>query len=143
MTRSDFYVLPTPDPDARLRFACQLIEKVQALGHRVYVRTESESAARALDERLWDFREEAFVPHALVAANEDAPVQIGYGDSLPEHRDVYLNLALQVPEPALAFNRTLEVVIQEDTVLEATRANYRCYQQRGFEIHMNDMRAKR
>ncbi|WP_421862098.1 DNA polymerase III subunit chi [Motiliproteus sp.] len=140
--RSDFYVLPTEDPDARRRFLCKVLEKVVALGHRIYIRTDDETQARQLDEWLWDYQPEAFLPHSLLAAGLNSPIEIGYGDSKPDHREVFVNLALEIDELALEFNRTIEIVVQQTEILEATRANYRRYQGQGYEIHMNDMRRK-
>lgn len=140
--RSDFYVLPSADADSRERFLYKLLERIRPLGHQIYIRVESEAHARALDHSLWDYRPEAFMPHALVAAKEQVNIEIGYGDALPDHQDVYINLALEIPDQALGFNRTIEIVVQQEDVLAATRANYRRYQQSGYEIHMNDMRPK-
>ncbi|MEH6471893.1 MAG: DNA polymerase III subunit chi [Halopseudomonas sp.] len=142
MPRSDFYVLPTNDSEARRRFLCKVLEKVHGLGHRIYIRTTDETSARQLDELLWDYRPEAFLPHSLVAEQLDSPIEIGYGDSLPQHRDVFVNLELAVDDAALNFERIIEVVVQQPDILEATRANYRRYKERDYEIHMNDMRRK-
>jgi DNA polymerase-3 subunit chi len=142
MPRSDFYILPTDDPDARRRFLCKVLEKVHGLGLPIYIRADSETAARQLDELLWSYRPDAFLPHSLIAEQLDSPIEIGYGDSLPRHRKVYVNMALEAQPSALDFERIIEVVVQQDDILEATRANYRHYKQRGYEIHMNDMRRK-
>ncbi len=142
MPRSDFYILPTDDPQARRRFLCKVLEKVYTLGHRVYIRAGDETSARQLDELLWEFRTDAFLPHSLIAEQLNSAIEIGYGDSLPEHRDVYVNLELEVADVALGFERIIEVVVQQQDILDATRANYRRYKQQGYEIRMNDMRRK-
>lgn len=142
MSRSDFYILPSDDSGTRRRFLCKVLEKVYGLGHRIYIRATDEAAARQLDELLWEYRSDAFLPHSLIAEGLDSPIEIGYGDSLPQHREVYVNMALEASELSLSFERIIEVVVQQDDILEATRANYRTYQQRGYQIHMNDMRRK-
>jgi DNA polymerase-3 subunit chi len=142
MPRSDFYILPTDDPDARPRFLCKVLEKVQGLGHRIYIRAANENEAKQLDQLLWDYRPSAFLPHSLLAEQLGSPIEIGYGDSLPEHRDVYVNMALEADPLSLEFERIIEVVVQQEEILAATRNNYRDYQQRGYEIRMNDMRRK-
>lgn len=142
MARSDFYILPTEDPDARPRFLCKVLEKVYGLGHRIYIRAASENDAKLLDQLLWDFRPSAFLPHSLLAEQLGSPIEIGYGDSRPDHRDVYVNMALEAEPLSLEFDRIIEVVIQQTDILAATRSNYRDYQQRGYDIHMNDMRRK-
>jgi DNA polymerase-3 subunit chi len=140
MPRSDFYVLAAEDLQARRHFLCKVLEKVTRLGHKIYIRTDNETSARQLDELLWEFRADAFLPHSLVAEQLNSSIEIGYGDSLPSHRDVFVNLELEVADIALQFERIIEVVVQNQEILDATRANYRLYQQHGYEIRMNDMR---
>lgn len=142
MPRSDFYVLPSPELDKREQFLYKLLEKVTALGHQVYIRTASEQHAATLDNRLWDYSPHGFIPHSLTAENLASPVEIGYGDSMPKHRDVYLNLDLAIPDAALKFDRVIEIVVQTPDILAATRDNYRRYKTAGYDIHMNDMRPK-
>lgn len=142
MPRADFYVLPSTEPQARNRFLLKLLEKVVGLGRALYIRTETEAEALHLDKLLWEYRADAFLPHSLVAEGLHSPIEIGYGDALPAHRDVFLNLCLELPEEALQFERITEIVIQQPDVLEASRANYRRCQQAGFKINMNDMRPK-
>ena len=55
---------------------------------------------------------------------------------------MFINLELEIAEAALEFTRIIEIVVQQEEVLAATRANYRRYQQQGYELHMNDMRRK-
>ncbi|MFT5721381.1 MAG: DNA polymerase-3 subunit chi [Motiliproteus sp.] len=140
MSRSDFYILATDDPQTRRHFLCKVLEKVYGLGHRIYIRASDETSARQLDEWLWEFRSNAFLPHSLIAEQLDSPIEIGYGDSLPEHRDVFINLELEVTDAALTFDRIIELVIQQPDILAATRANYRRYKLQGYDIRMNDMR---
>ena len=142
MSRSDFYVLPSPAPEARMNFLYKLLEKILKLGRRVYIKAESEEQARMLDTRLWDYQDQAFIPHSLVAEGLASPLEIGYGDAKPDHCDVYLNFALDIADEALKFDRIIEIVVQEPRILESTRNNYRRYKQAGYDIHMNDMRRK-
>ncbi len=142
MNRCDFYVLPSTAPEKREHFLYKLLEKVTALGHRVYIRAASEQQASILDNKLWDYSEQGFIPHSLIAEGLNSPVEIGYGDSLPEHRDVFLNFDLEIPEHALAFDRILEIVVQTPEILAATRENYKLYKNADYDIHMNDMRPK-
>ncbi|MEZ5578324.1 MAG: DNA polymerase III subunit chi [Candidatus Competibacteraceae bacterium] len=43
--------------------ACRLADKAYGLGHTVYLFTASEARAAALDDLLWTFRQDSFVPH--------------------------------------------------------------------------------
>ena len=125
-----------------MHFLYKLLEKVVRLGHKVYIRAASEQQANLLDNRIWDYQDQAFLPHSLVAEGLESPIEIGYGDAQPTHKDIFLNFDLEIPDQALSFNRIIEIVVQEQSILEATRCNFRHYKKAGFDIHMNDMRKK-
>ena len=142
-SKADFYVLPSSDPDARGRFLCRLVEKIGALGHQIYIQTPDEQEAKRIDQLLWEYRPEAFIPHHLLGDDKiSSPVQIGWNEQRPEHKDVYVNLNLDIPQDALEFERILEVVVQTEDVLTSTRKNYKTYQSNGIQIDMHDMRPK-
>ena len=63
-TKIDFYILPSAATSARLDFACKLTEKAWRLGHRVYLHCSDAAQRQDLDERLWRFKGESFVPHS-------------------------------------------------------------------------------
>ncbi len=140
MTRADFYILAASDEDDRQQFFCRLSEKILGLGLQVFVQVPDEIRATRLDERLWSWRPDSFVPHALQGASPTSPVTIGWGTALPAHRDVYVNLGLELPPEALKFRRIVEIVVQEPAILEASRNNYRLCQTHGVELHRTDMR---
>ncbi|WP_286236990.1 DNA polymerase III subunit chi [Neptuniibacter halophilus] len=141
-SKADFYVLPSSDPDARGRFLCRLVERIRALEHKIYIQAADEPEARRLDQLLWEFRPDAFIPHAMVGEQPAAEVEIGWAEQRPSHQDVFVNLNLEIPEDALQFDRILEVVVQTDDVLSATRANYKRYQSQNIPVDMHDMRKR-
>ncbi|MGB0204490.1 MAG: DNA polymerase III subunit chi [Neptuniibacter sp.] len=141
-SKADFYVLPSSDPDARGRFLCRLVDKILGLGHQIYIQTANEAEAKRIDQQLWEFQPESFIPHSLT--NEDLPakVKIGWDDQRPDHKDVFVNLNLDIPEDALGFDRIIEVVVQTEDVLTSTRKNYKLYKDHNTLIDMHDMRKK-
>ncbi|KEA64821.1 DNA polymerase III chi subunit [Marinobacterium lacunae] len=140
MSRADYYILADADPDSRELFLCRLCEKILGLGLNIYIHMPSESDAERLDQRLWAFRPDAFVPHVILGDKPSAPIEIGHGEQRPEHREVFINLALSLPEDAFEFQRIVEIVVQDADVLEATRQNYQRCRDRGVELHRTDMR---
>ncbi|MBN1008172.1 DNA polymerase III subunit chi [Amphritea pacifica] len=140
MSQADFYVLPDADPESRTAFLCRLADKVLGHGRNAYIHVAGETEAERLDQLLWDYRADAFIPHGLLNRKPDAPVQIGWGDQLPQHRDVYINLALDASEETLKFDRILEIVIQQPDILAATRKNFALYKNNGITPKMHDMR---
>lgn len=146
MTRIDFYILPDNDSEARLRFACRLIDKAQRLGHKVFVATDGQSQAQSLSELLWTQQPESFIPHEIQVdrrgPEQTAPVCIGYGEECGDHHEVLINLASAVPAYFSRFQRLSEVVVQEPAILEDTRANFKFYRDRGYPIQSHDMRSR-
>ena len=132
--RADYYVLSEADQDARERFLCRLCEKILTLGLKIHIHTPSPSDAERLDARLWSFRPEAFIPHGLLGSTPPAPVEIGHSDQQASHREVFINLTLELPEEALGFQRIVEIVSQAPAVVAATRSNYRRCRERGLEL---------
>lgn len=142
MSRADYYILPDSDPDSRAAFLCRLCDKILGLGLRIFISTEHETAARQLDQQLWSARPESFVPHVLLGQAPDSPIEIGWGDQLPDHRQVFVNLSAHLPDAAFDFERIVEIVVQTPEVLAATRDNYARCRDRGIELHRTDMRRR-
>ena len=135
--RIDFYLLDEPGPAACEATACRIAEKAWRHGHRVHLHVDSPESARRLDELLWTWRDESFVPHSVCGADEvsaGAPVTIGSG-SLPQFdSDVLLNLDSCVPDGFDRFARVAEVVGGEEAARSAGRERFRRYRVHGCEL---------
>ncbi|MGI9331803.1 MAG: DNA polymerase III subunit chi [Gammaproteobacteria bacterium] len=132
MSRVDFYVLAGGQPEA---FACRLAEKISLLGHRVNVLVGSDEGARRLDDLMWTFRQDSFVPHALAgAATPGDPVVIHGAEEPSAELDVLINLTPRLPECAGRTVRILEIVGPDAESKAAARHRFRAYQERDFEI---------
>ncbi|MDF3935042.1 DNA polymerase III subunit chi [Pseudomonas citronellolis] len=134
MTRVDFYVIPSADPDARLTIACRLADKAWRQGMRVYLLCADEAQRDTLDARLWSFRKEAFVPHNAADEDPEAPVILGLGQPPAGQRDLLINLTLTVPSFAREFSRIAELVVEEPAIRQAARENFRYYREQGYPL---------
>ncbi|KJZ06111.1 DNA polymerase III subunit chi [Halomonas sp. S2151] len=156
MTKIDFYILPDTTLEARLAFACRLTETIARKGYRLYLYAEDEAMARELDQRLWDFRPDAFVPHALEAGGgadareagagtteagienaRQVPVTIGWQgppQSLDPPPQAMLNLSPEIPEWFSRFERVAEIINQHQDVLTVKRECWKTYKQRGYPV---------
>jgi DNA polymerase-3 subunit chi len=76
MTEIRFYHLQTRSIDQALP---DLLTKALTAGHRVLVRCADKAAADSLNEQLWTFRPDAFLPHGTAK------------DGFPERQPVYLS----------------------------------------------------
>lgn len=134
MSKVDFYILPTDSLSARLDFACKLCEKAWRLGHRVYLHCQDDEQRNALDERLWHFKGEAFVPHDLAEQHADARVALGLGDTAGEHRDLLINLGGDVAGFVGQFERVAEIVVEEASIRQLARERFRFYREQGYAL---------
>ena len=134
--RVDFYLIEEPEAGGRDATACRIAEKAWRRGHRVHLHAGSAEAARRLDDLLWTWRDESFVPHAACDSGEAAgrePVTIGWG-TLPDFADdVLLNLDARVPDGFERFGRIAEFVGGGEASRAAGRERFRRYRAEGRE----------
>jgi DNA polymerase-3 subunit chi len=135
MTRVDFYVVSRSEPDAVLSTACRLAEKAFHLKNRVFINAASRDQAVALDQLLWTFRDDSFVPHGRAGAGSDRddPVSIGSGETPDAPFDVLINLGDDVPLWAKESPRIAEIVGADPQSRAAGRKRYRHYRDEGYE----------
>ncbi len=135
--RIDFYLVEEPGADAGDATACRIAETVWRRGHRVHLHADSRESARRLDDLLWTWRDESFVPHSVCGADEaagGAPVTIGWGTLPGFADDVLLNLDSRVPDGFERFARVAEVVGGADSARAAGRERFRRYRALGCEL---------
>lgn len=137
MTRVSFYILNSQDPHSRQAFACRLAEKAWREGHQVFIYTENADQSAAMDNALWAFRPESFVPHQIMAesAAVTAPVLISHGNTPPPRlMDVLINLNAEQPLFFSQFERLAEIINDEQQVKQHGRQRYKFYQDRGYHL---------
>ncbi|CAI8870949.1 DNA polymerase III subunit chi [Pseudomonas sp. IT-P176] len=134
MTKVDFYILPSADPQARLDFACKLSEKAWRMGLRIYLHCSDAAQRDDLDARLWAFKGESFVPHGPAESEPDGLIVLGLGDDPGEHQDLLVNLDLKVPPFAQRFARVAEVVVEDPAIRQAARESFRLYREQGYPL---------
>ncbi len=133
MTRIDFH---SKVPD-KISYTCRLVRKACAADMKVVVFSDDHGQLAALDDALWTFSEQDFLPH-VHAADELAamtPVVLTHdaGDELPHHQ-VLINLSRETPTHFARFERLFEIVSTDEDDLLAGRERYRQYQQRGYPL---------
>ncbi|KTD08702.1 DNA polymerase III subunit chi [Legionella jamestowniensis] len=139
--RVDFYLLNSQDEAARWLLACRLLEKAYLRGHRVFVHCESQKDAHELDELLWTFKDNSFIPHNLQGEGPEPPppIQIGYQAEPRGYSDILLNLNSTIPEFYKRFKRVMEIVVNDETAKELSRKHYKKYRTHQCELHTHNM----
>ena len=135
----DFYVLQEQSPGGRFKLACRIIEKAYRLGHRVYVRTGNSDDTNVLDDLLWTFSQNSFVPHQLSAESDsrESPVVIGEYPPAAEGTDVVISVADGPVSDFTAYPRIVEIVGWEDDEKASGRDRFRYYREHSMEPNIH------
>jgi DNA polymerase III subunit chi len=140
MPKVNFYLLKDSDEAARRRFACRLAEQQTKQGQRVYLLATSQAEALELDQLLWSFAPESFVPHALVSTAEattSVPALIGYAPR-PDMACV-LNLSDAAVSEYAGLSTIAEFVLNADDAKAHSRTRWNHYKQLGFELQLHQL----
>lgn len=132
--RVDFYILPECKDNGRALLACRLTDKAYNLGHTVYLLAASDPQAAALDDLLWTFRQDSFIPHERYPSTDaqGSPVLIGTTLPVNDPAQVLINFTDCLPEGFERFERIVELVDQHPAVLAASRERFRQYREQGL-----------
>ena len=133
MPRIEFYVLSSSDQASRLLAACKLAMKGWRAGMPVFLRCQDEAQARELDDLLWRFKADAFIPHDLAASDPRAPVVIGRDEEPAATQGLLVNLQPDISPHVERFARVIEIVNQDPPLLAACRNNVLLYRKRGYD----------
>ena len=140
MPRADFYLIAKPRFAAEpLRLVCELARRAYAARQPTLILARDLEQAEALDELLWAFDEDAFIPHQIAGDDDDAGTAVLIvppGVATPD-RPLLINLRDDCATGTC--ERVLEVVAADASAREGSRARWRGYQQRGFEVAKHDM----
>ena len=141
MPRADFYLIAKPRfLNEPLRLVCELARKAHDAGHSLLILARSEDQAEELDELLWSFDEDAYIPHQIAGMDEDddiTPVLIVPPGVDSPSRPLLLNLRDEVAPPP--FERVLEVVPADPSARGPLRERWRQYQALGYALNKYDM----
>ena len=141
MARADFYLIAKPRfREQPLLLVCELAKKALAAGQPMLVLARDAAQAEQLDDLLWSFDPDAYIPHQIAGADldeDEADVLIATPDSDVPLRPLVLNLRDAAVEGM--FERVLEVVPADPAAREPLRERWRRYKARDLELRKYDM----
>ena len=141
MPRADFYLIDKPRFRAEpLLLVCELARRATDAGQHTLVLVRDAAQAEALDDLLWSFDPDAYVPHQIAGTDEDedeAAVLIAPPGVDAPLRPLLVNLRDDPPQGA--FERVLEVVPADESARGPLRERWKHYQSLGFELKKHDM----
>jgi DNA polymerase-3 subunit chi len=134
--RIDFYVLEADATDGRLRLACKIIDSAYRSGHTAYLWARDDHETDLLDDLLWTFSQNSFVPHSRNSHNSDltTPVHIGYHPPQSGSAEVVVSVADRPVEDYSNFLRIAEVVGFGEAEKQSGRSRFKFYRNQGLEL---------
>ncbi|MDH5435187.1 MAG: DNA polymerase III subunit chi [Gammaproteobacteria bacterium] len=144
MTKVDFYITENKKPTARLDLACRLAEKIHTLGHHIYIHTDDETQSQTIDDLLWTFKQDSFLPHCIVTTecdHEDNTILIGHDLNNEHEDDVLINLSSEVPSFFSRFHRVVELIDQDEKQRQMGRDRFKFYKERGYPLDSHPIKS--
>ncbi|MBZ0332903.1 DNA polymerase III subunit chi [Marinobacter sp. AL4B] len=140
-----FHILAQNTPVARNLHAAKLVDKAWQQGDRVCVLCENQQQAQELDDLLWNFTPDAFIPHSI-ATDPSSPCSDPVGILLyppaATDWDTVIILTSDLPEQADQYRRLALVAQNDPAVLNQARGHYKQLRKLGIEARVHDMRKR-
>ncbi len=123
--------------DSLLFNACKHAANFYRQNKKVFIYSEDQKQAHDIDEMLWAFEADSFVPHNLMGEGPSygSPVEISW-QAPTNRRAVLINLTVNIPSFANQFSQIIEFIPADETLKQQARQRYRAYQQLGFAVKM-------
>jgi DNA polymerase-3 subunit chi len=139
--RADFYLIAKPRfLEEPLRLVCELARKSYDANLWTLVLARDMDQAEQIDAMLWEFDDEAYIPHQIAGTDEEdelTPVLIATPEIDVPARALVINLRDAAYEGAC--ERILEVVPADPAAREPLRERWKHYKARGFDVAKYDM----
>lgn len=151
MTRVTFYLLNSQRQNEQ-QFACRLVDKAWRGGLPMHIHTTDENSCKSMDQLLWSWREDSFLPHGIISETQggapeslllakQSPITLGFDNPVLRSKQLLINLDQDVPPFFKDFSRVCEVVVQNPSQKVVSRAKFRAYRQVGIEPEVHNMAA--
>lgn len=141
MQRAHFYLIDKPRfREQPLLLVCELAKRAFAAGLPTLILARDRAQAEELDDLLWSFEDDAYLPHQIAGEDEgddDTPIIIATPDTDTPLRPLLINLRDAAPQGS--FDRVLEVVPADPAARGPLRERWKHYQSLGFELKKFDM----
>lgn len=141
MLQADFYVISSErfrtEP---LRLVCILARKAYFSQNSSVILAMDAAQANALDDLLWAFDPEAFVPHQIIGSDEDeeiTPVLIALPEQKAPNRPIAINLRPQLAD--VYCDRIIEVVPPDPHARQKLRDRWLYYKNQGIRVNSFEM----
>jgi len=143
-TQVMFYLLPDKDKadasdinaSSTLYHACLQASYFYRQNQRVFIYTQDQKSAEQIDEMLWAFDSDSFVPHNLSGEGPKQGAAVEISHKAPRGgRPVLINLTSTVPDFANNFQFMVDFVSSDESLKQLARERFKACRQRGFQVN--------
>ncbi len=137
----DFYILDTDSQQQAHLYVCRLLEKMYMENQLpVVVHTDARADAERLENLLWIYRDDSFLPHQLMAEENISPILIAYGEYKNTLQGTLINLGKEIPACYQQFEQIIEIVFTDENIQQYARQRYKHYRDLGLNIQTNKLK---
>lgn len=152
-TRVDFYLLADQAPSAFWLLACRLLTKAYRQKNNAFVYCKDANEACQLDELLWTYDPNSFIPHCIMGSEltSHSPIHIGWEEE-PNSNELNLdksasnqkskilfNLSSKIPPFYSQFQRVVELIANEEQAKAESRKRYASYRAEQCELYFHQI----
>lgn len=134
MTEVSFYHLQRQPLSQALP---KLLERALAAGHRAVVLAGSQERVEALDNTLWVYDPDSFLPHGTARAGfaEQQPIYLTTEDDNPNQASLLVLIDGMEPADISAYARCLDLFDGNDqAAVDAARLRWKKYKDAGHQV---------
>ena len=143
-SKVNFYLLSGSSHEDACYFACRLVEKALSGGLSVYILMNDHAGCEYMDDLLWSFKPESFIPHMIEDSesdtdDEDIKVLVSEGKTAPAEADIMINLSSRVPDFHNIFSTIAEIVSTDEQDKSSKRERWIHYQSLGYDLNRHSI----
>jgi DNA polymerase-3 subunit chi len=144
MPQVEFHILSNTGVEAGIEHACQLVDQACQQQQTVFVRVDSEAVAQRIDELLWTFRDQAFIPHEIITASSPSNPRIvaliGIDEISPAtFHSLLINVSNAFPSQIDGMHHVIEVVDTDPLHKQQARERYKLYRDKGYQLETHNI----
>lgn len=126
-----FYEIPDKDPTMLVRAICKLISEYYRANTNVHVLTANERELTFLDETLWSYPRNSFVPHMRASATQKGcRVTMECSSTFEGSGSVLINHTGDIPRCVEQFDTVCEFVLQQQEMKKQARSKFTSYREK-------------
>lgn len=132
-TQATFHIMPECSENALFHYACLLAAQHYRQNQRVYIYTNDQQQSHDIDELLWSFDADSFVPHNLIGEGPRQGAMVEIGWQPPKgRRPILINLTSTVPNFAGQFSHIIDFVPNNEAQKIQARTRWTEFKQLGI-----------